>query len=173
MCIHYFYEQRFNDMNTIRHLAQINIGRILAPMESEIMRDFKNNLDPINALAERSPGFIWRLKDDAGNATSLRVFDDDMMLVNLGVWESPEALFDFVYKSHHTEFLRRRSEWFEKSNLPAYVLWWIEPGHIPTTDEAKSRLEHLQVNGESEFAFTFKSLAKPLTPSISQLSTQA
>jgi Domain of unknown function (DUF3291) len=151
-------------MNTTQqHLAQLNIARMLAPMDSEIMRDFKNGLEPINALAERSPGFVWRLKDDVGNgnATSLRVFDDEMIIVNVTIWESPEALFDFAYKSHHTEFLRRRAEWFEKSNLPVYVLWWIEAGHISTTDEAKKRLEHLHEHGETTHAFSFKSLQKP------------
>ena len=138
------------------HLAQINIARMLAPIEDPVMGDFVANLPAINALAEHSPGFIWRLQTDGGDATSIKVYDDDMIIVNLTVWESPDALRAYVYKSEHYRFLRDRKRWFEKFEGPYYAMWWVPAGHIPTTDEAKERLEHLRSHGDSEFAFSFK-----------------
>ena len=139
------------------HVAQLNIARMLAPMESDVMKDFREGLEPINALGEQSAGFVWRLKDEeSGDATAIRIFDDEMIIVNLTLWESVQSLFNFAYTSRHTEFLRRRTEWFEKSNVPMYVLWFVPEGHIPSTDEAKERLEHLQQHGETEYAFQFK-----------------
>lgn len=138
------------------HVAQLNIARMLAPMESDLMKDFREGLEPINALGEQSAGFVWRLKDENDNATAIRVFDDEMVVVNLTVWESVESLFDFAYKSRHTEFLRRRAEWFEKAHAPMYVLWFVPEGYTPSTDEAKERLEHLQKHGETDYAFQFK-----------------
>jgi len=137
------------------HLAQINIGRIRAPLEDPIMAEFVSNLDAINALAEGTPGFVWRLVGDGNDATSLRPFDDPMMLINMSVWESLEALRGFVYRSHHSRFVRNRLDWFEKLEGPVYALWWIPVGHIPTVKEGIERLEHLRANGPSDRAFWF------------------
>jgi Domain of unknown function (DUF3291) len=140
-----------------KHLAQLNISRIIPEtMEDPIMADFVAQLDSINALAESSKGFVWRLKDDAGNATNLRPFDDDRIIVNMSVWESVEELMDFAYKSAHTLVMKDRNKWFEKFGKPSTVLWYVEAGHMPTVEEARERLEYLQTNGASEFAFDFK-----------------
>ena len=139
------------------HLAQLNIGRILFPMDTPEMSGFKDNLDRINALADSSEGFIWRLVGDGSNdATSLRPFDDDTLLVNMSVWQNLEDLKNYVYKSVHTDYLKRRAEWFEKMQDVIVVLWWVPKGHIPTVQEAKERLENLRMNGSSEFAFSFR-----------------
>jgi Domain of unknown function (DUF3291) len=139
------------------HLAQLNIGRILYPINSPQMAGFTDNLDKINALADSSEGFVWRLVGDGGNdATSLRPFEDDTILVNMSVWQNLESLKNYVYKSVHTDFLKRRAEWFENMRDMIVVLWWIPIGHIPTVTESKERLEHLRAHGSSEFAFAFK-----------------
>lgn len=138
------------------HLAQLNIARMLAPIDDPVMADFVANLDPINALADQSQGFVWRLQTTEGNATSLRVFDDDFLIVNMSVWESVEALHQYVYYSDHTAFFRRRAEWFSRMDTPYFALWWVPTGHIPTTEEAKARLEHLTQHGPTPYAFTFK-----------------
>lgn len=138
-------------------LAQINIGKIVDAMDSEAMRGFASRLDAINALAEAAPGFVWRLKSDSGNdATAIKVYDDPYLIINLSVWESVEALFDFTYKTAHTELIRQRRDWFHRMTTPFMALWWIPAGHIPTTDEAKAKLEHLETHGVTPHAFTFK-----------------
>lgn len=137
------------------HLAQLNVGAMLAPLDSPVMADFVNNLDKINALAEASPGFIWRLKDDANNATSIQMFDDERIIVNMSVWETLEQLYQFAYKSMHTEFLKRRKEWFEKMGEMYYVLWYVPAGTAPGVMEARQRLEHLRAHGETPYAFSF------------------
>ena len=142
----------------VYQLAQINIGRILAPTDSPIMAEFMNNLDQINALAESSPGFVWRLVGEGNNATSLRPYDDDMMLVNMSVWESVEQLQTFVYKSNHTDFLRQRKQWFSLMAEAYYCMWWVKAGHIPTVSEAKERLDYMREHGETTTAFTFKNV---------------
>lgn len=138
-------------------LAQLNIGRILAPLDSPVMADFVNNLDKINMLAETSPGFVWRLKDDANNATSIHAFDDERIIVNMSVWETLDQLYQFTYKTMHTEFLKRRKEWFEKMGDMYYVLWCVPTGHVPDVQEARERLEHLRAHGETAYAFSFRS----------------
>jgi len=138
------------------HLAQLNIGRILAPLDSPVMADFTGNLNRINALAEGSPGFIWRLKDDANNATSIQIYDDNRIIVNMSVWNSFDELYAYVYKSMHTEFLKRRREWFEKMGEMYHVLWHVPAGHLPDVAEARERLEHLRLHGETPYAFSFK-----------------
>jgi hypothetical protein len=139
------------------HLAQANIGRIRAPMDDPIMEGFRSQLEPINALADRSEGFVWRLQTEAGDATALRPFpDDDRMLINMSVWESFESLQQFVYRSAHIGPLRDRKEWFEPLAGPILVLWWIPAGHIPTVEEAKNRLAFLAANGPTPQAFTFR-----------------
>jgi Domain of unknown function (DUF3291) len=138
------------------HIAQINIGRVKGPMDGPIMAGFAARLDEINALADGSPGFVWRLQTPEGNATDLRPYDDDRILVNMSVWESIEQLKYYVYNTLHVEVLRQRQEWFEKFAGTYTALWWIPKGHIPTVDEAKKRLAHLDANGPTQFAFTFK-----------------
>jgi hypothetical protein len=138
------------------HLAQINIARMLAPLESPVMADFVANLDRINALADDAPGFIWRLIGEGNDATSLRPYDDDRMIVNMSVWESIEALHDYTYYSGHVEVFRRRAEWFQKMSKPALGLWWIPAGHIPTPPEGAARLDHMEAHGPTPHAFTFK-----------------
>ncbi len=137
------------------HLAQVNVAQLAAPLDSPQLADFVAALDPINALADDSPGFVWRLQTEDGDATAIRAFPDDRIIVNLSVWESVEALADFVYRSDHAGVMRRRREWFEP--MAVYVtLWWVERGHVPTVAEAKERLEHLDAHGPTPFAFTFR-----------------
>jgi hypothetical protein len=143
------------------HLAQINIGRILAPMDSPIMAEFKNNLDGMNELAERSPGFVWRLRDDSNNATTLNFFDDERIIINMSVWESVDALTNYAYKTEHVEFFKKRLNWFEKMNEAHMALWYIPTGHVPTPAEAIERLTHLRTHGESQHAFTFRKKFAP------------
>ena len=142
-------------------LAQINIGRILGTIDSPVMADFVANLDRINALAESSDGFVWRLKDESNNATSMAVFEDEFMIVNMSVWESMESLFQFTYQSAHVEIFKRRKEWFSKMKEMHMCCWYVPVGHRPTVAEAKERLAYLNERGETPFAFTFKSAFKP------------
>ncbi|HZP20988.1 MAG TPA: DUF3291 domain-containing protein [Bauldia sp.] len=143
------------------HIAQINVGRLLAPIDDPRIADFRNNLESINALAETSPGFVWRLKDDGGNATTLRAFEDPTILLNMSVWESPEALYAFTYNTMHRRFVQRRKEWFELFGLPYLALWWIADDHTPAMPEGRERLEHLQRFGPTAYAFNFKKLFPP------------
>lgn len=145
----------------VYQLAQVNIARMVAPLDSDVMRDFVDNLDPINALAEAAPGFIWRLKGDGNDATSLRPYEDERVIVNMSVWESIDALFQYAYYSDHTAYFRRRAEWFAKMTTPAVALWWVEAGHIPTVAEAKGKLELLEKFGPTPQAFTFKKRFEP------------
>lgn len=138
------------------HLAQLNIGRLVAPLEDPQIKDFAQALAAMNLLAESSDGFVWRLKDEIGNATTIQVFPDPLMIVNMSVWESLETLQHYAYQSGHVQYLRRRREWFEPIQSAHLVLWWIPQGHTPTLDEAKERLHHLDTHGDSEFAFTFR-----------------
>jgi hypothetical protein len=139
------------------HLAQLNIGRLRAEVDDPSIAEFMDNLDPINALAEATPGFVWRLQTDEGNATAIRAFEGDpLMVLNLSVWESIESLADFAYRSAHTPFLRRRGEWFERLREAYLVLWWIPAGTVPTVDEALARLDRLRAVGPSPDAFTFR-----------------
>src|SRR5512136_534293 len=146
-------------MSENRHLAQLNIGRFRYPTDVPRMADFMNNLDLVNALAERSTGFVWRLKDESNNATNLRPFDDPNMAVNLSVWENVESLERFVWQTVHKRFYGRRHEWFEKLDERYMVMWWVPEGHLPTVQEAIDRLEHLKANGPSQHAFSWESLA--------------
>jgi hypothetical protein len=143
------------------HIAQVNIGRIRAPLDDPLMTGFVNRLDEINALADGSPGFVWRLQTPEGNATYLRPFADDQMLLNMSVWESIEALKHYVYRTAHAELVRQRHEWFEKLSAVYLALWWVPAGHLPGIDEAKERLAHLEAHGPTQFAFTFKTVFPP------------
>jgi hypothetical protein len=143
------------------HLAQVNIGRALGETDDPIMHGFMSRLDELNAIADRSPGFVWRLQTEEGNATYLRPYDDNRIMVNLSVWETVEHLKAYVYKTIHAELIQQRREWFEKFEGAYMALWWVEAGHIPTVGEAKQRLEYLQLNGETPRAFTFKRIYQP------------
>jgi hypothetical protein len=138
------------------HLAQVNIARMLGPIDGPVMAEFVAALDPVNTLAEKSDGFIWRLKDDTNNATHIKVYDDDFIIVNMSVWRDRDALFQFVYKSAHIDYFMRRSEWFEKMPQMHMALWNVPVGHEPTVAEAVERLDYLRKNGESDYAFSFK-----------------
>ncbi|MEQ9489175.1 MAG: DUF3291 domain-containing protein [Alphaproteobacteria bacterium] len=139
------------------HLAQLNIGRTVDSLDSPALKDFVDNLDRINALADESPGFVWRLQTDEGNATDVTVdAADPLLIVNLSVWESTEALFDFVYRSDHVGIMKRRRDFFQKWDGPFMVLWWVPAGHIPTTEEAMEKLACLRKHGPSPKAFTFR-----------------
>ena len=137
------------------HLAQINIGRLIAPVDDPKIADFVTQLDPVNALADTAPGFVWRLQSSSGNATDIVYNDDPFVIVNMSVWESVEALRDFVYKSNHLDVLRDRAKWFEKMEKPHYCLWWIPSTHIPIVAEGRERLEHYQKNGATPYSFRF------------------
>lgn len=145
----------------MHELAQLNIGVIRAPMDSPVMAEFANNLDQINALAEASPGFVWRLQTEAGNATAIRPFEDENLLVNMSVWRDVESLKAYVYDSAHVGFMRRRREWFELMKEAYLVLWWVPRGHRPDVAEAIARLELLKAKGPGPEAFTF---AQPFPP---------
>lgn len=138
------------------HIAQINIGRRVGPMDSDTMAGFVARLDEINALADDDPRFVWRLQTEEGNATALRPYEDDQIIVNMSVWESIDALFEFTYKSTHHELLKSRSDWFEHMKDFYMCMWWIPAGTIPTTEDAKHRLTYMIDNGISPYSFTFK-----------------
>ena len=143
-------------------LAQVNIGRLLAPLDSEQLAGFAAALDPVNAVADAAPGFVWRLQTEEGNATSLRAFEEDAagadggILINMSVWESVEALGAYVYGEAHLAVLRRRREWFEHITEAYTALWWVERTHIPTIGEAEGRVRHLRLHGPTPYAFTLR-----------------
>ena len=143
------------------HLALFNIARLRAPMDDPLIDDFRNNLDRINALAEESPGFVWRLQDDSGNATSITPYPDPMVITNMAVWESIDELADFTYRSGHVELLRRRRDFFEAPSEPILVLWWVPEGHVPSMEEAMAKLDHLRAHGPTAAAFTFRHRYEP------------
>jgi hypothetical protein len=144
------------------HIAQVNIGRVKGPMDSEVMHGFASRLEEINALADGTQGFVWRLQGSGGNATELRPFaGDDTLLINMSVWETVEALKQYTYRTAHAELLRERHLWFEKLAGVYMVLWWVPAGHIPSVEEAKQRLEHLEAHGPTAYAFTFQRAFAP------------
>jgi len=141
------------------HLAQVNIGRVHGGPDDPRMADFYNNLARVNALAERMPGFVWRLKDDTGIAAmALHWPGDPTMNVNMSVWENPEALGKFVFQTVHRGIYARKHEFFEAPKENTVALWWVPAGHIPTLEEAKERLEHLNAHGPSDVAFGWADL---------------
>ncbi|MBV8529129.1 MAG: DUF3291 domain-containing protein [Candidatus Dormibacteraeota bacterium] len=147
---------------TAYQLAQVNVARPVAPIGSATMQEFVDNLGPVNAVADTSPGFVWRLQTEHGNATSLHVFGDAHMLINMSVWESVDALREFVQRSvAHRAVLRRRKEWFEPMAEAYMALWWIPSGHVPTIAEAEQRLTHLRMHGPTPLAFTFRATYPP------------
>ncbi|MEX0696986.1 MAG: DUF3291 domain-containing protein [Dongiaceae bacterium] len=138
------------------HLAQINVGRPLYPLDDPRIAEFIDNLDAVNALAERSPGFVWRLQDDSGNATQISAYEDPTIILNMSVWASPEALYEFAYKTVHRRFVQRRKEWFELFGAQYLSLWWVEEGHRPEIGEGQRRLAHLERYGPTAWAFNFR-----------------
>lgn len=130
------------------------------------MQGFVDRLEPLNALADSMAGFVWRLQTAEGDATSVQVFDDPQIIVNMSVWESMEALEEFVYRSDHVAALQKRAEWFERPDKPPLVLWWIEAGHVPTIHEAEDRFENLWQHGPTAKAFTFRARFDPLSRTI-------
>ncbi len=138
------------------HLAQVNVGRLAAPKGDRRVAPFFAALDRVNALAETSPGFVWRLQDEGGNATDIKPTSDPLFIVNLSVWRDAESLFAFVYRSAHAPEMARRREYFERFEGAYQALWWVPAGHIPGVDEALSRLWRLDRYGPTPEAFTFK-----------------
>ncbi|BAJ26822.1 MULTISPECIES: DUF3291 domain-containing protein [Kitasatospora] len=141
-------------------LAQVNIGRTVAPLDSPALAGFVAQLAEVNALAERSPGFVWRLVDDAGaDATGLRPDrDDDLLQINCSVWESVRALHDYVYRSDHLRVLASRRDWFQPPAAAHLALWWVPAGHRPDVAEAMARIATLREHGPGPDAFTFREL---------------
>jgi hypothetical protein len=141
------------------HLAEVNIGRLRGGQDEPAMADFFDNLAAINALAERTPGFVWRLKNETGeSAMGLHWPGDPTTSVNLTVWESSEALAGFVFQTVHRRIYARKHDFFAASKTPTFVMWRIAVGHIPTVEEAKERLDHLIAHGPSAFAFGWADL---------------
>jgi hypothetical protein len=143
------------------HIAQMNVGTVRYPTDDPRIAEFMNRLDEINALADASPGFVWRLQSSQGNATDIILTEDPLFLVNMSVWETVEALFDFVYRSSHQGVMARRREWFERPSGPYQVLWWVPAGTTPTAQHGLERLRHLERNGATPYAFTFRQKFAP------------
>jgi hypothetical protein len=153
-------------------LAQVNIARMCAPLESQLMADFVAAIEPINALADAAPGFVWRLQLGVCDATldvlplgrviydTIRAFDDDTLLITMSVWSSFETLMDFVYRSDHSAMMRRRQEWFEQIDT-LIALWWIPTGELPTPADARERLDHLAAHGPTPYSFNFRRHFEP------------
>ena len=138
------------------HIAQLNIARLRVDRDDPMVAEFFAAIDPINAVADVSPGFVWRLQEESGNATAIRPWDDDRLIVNMSVWASIEALEEYAYRSAHVEVMRRRREWFDRLDARYMVLWWVPVGHIPSVDEGRARLDHLDRHGPTPVAFTFR-----------------
>ena len=138
------------------HLAQINVARALAPLDDPRLAGFVARLDEINALADASRGFVWRLQSDSGNATDIQVSADPNFIVNLSVWEDLDSLFAYVYRSDHLQVMAQRRQWFEKPDGAFLALWWLPEGRLPTVEEGLERIELLDRMGPTPEAFTFK-----------------
>lgn len=138
------------------HVAQLNVARAVAPLDSPVLAEFMAALDRVNALADASPGFVWRLQSASGNATDVRLWGDAQLIANMSVWSSVDALFDYVYRTAHNAVMIRRREWFERPAEAHQALWWVPAGHTPQLGEGLERLAHLRAHGPSAHAFTFK-----------------
>ena len=143
------------------HLAQVNIARARGEMTDSVMAEFLANLPAINALADQSPGFVWRLQTEDGDATAVRPYEDRTILINLSVWEDLPALRGFVFRSAHAAIMRRRREWFERFERIYVALWWVPAGRRPSVTEAVERLAHLERHGPTAFAFSFREAFGP------------
>ena len=146
------------------HLAQVNIARLLAPLDDPRLEEFVRRLPEINALAEQSPGFVWRLQTEYGDATAINAFNDPQLIVNMSVWESIEDLRAFVFSSEHLPVMKKRGQWFEKHQAIYFAMWWIAAGELPTIEQAQKRLAFLQAHGDSPYAFTWR---KSFSPGVS------
>jgi hypothetical protein len=142
-------------------IAQLNVGRARGPIDGSVMAGFVEQLAEINALAERSPGFVWRLQGDNGNATGFQLTHDPLFIVNLTVWRSTDDVWAYTYASDHKRVFKRRAEWFERHDTPHMVLWWLPAGTIPEVSEALERLRLLTDLGPTAEAFTFKERFPP------------
>jgi hypothetical protein len=143
------------------HLAQINIARLRAPIDDPLTAEFVAGLEPTNALAEGSPGFVWRLQTEDGDATSIQAYDDELVIVNMSVWKTADHLFNYVYRSGHVDYLRNRRGWFERFGEAHMCLWWVATGELPTVEDGVARLKVLQTNGPSPVAFNFRTHFDP------------
>jgi len=135
------------------NLAQLNVARLKHPIDDPRVADFVANLDRVNALAERSDGFVWRFVDETGDAAAQGGFADPAVVVNMSVWRDAESLEHFVWNTVHKQIYRRRAEWFSLMGDQHSVMWWVEPGHVPPVAEGKARLEHLRAHGDGDQAF--------------------
>ena len=145
------------DKKNVFQLAEINVARIKGVnINDPIMKEFVDNLDRVNNLAENSEGFVWRLKDESNNATNLNPYNDEQVIINISVWLSVEDLEYYVYKTFHTDFLKRRREWFQTYGKVSTAMWWIPHGDFPSMEEAVEKLDYLQKNGASSLVFDFK-----------------
>lgn len=143
------------------HLAQLNVAHMSAPLDSPRLADFVASLEPVNALSDAAPGFVWRLKGGDLPTDTVQHDYGDHLLINFSVWESRETLWNFVYRSPHLPVMRRRREWFERAAVPYTVMWWIPEGHVPTLEEGMERLELLRAKGPGPGAFTFRDFYEP------------
>jgi hypothetical protein len=143
------------------HLAQVNIGRARGAITDSVMQGFVAKLEEINALAERTPGFVWRLQTEDGDATAIRPYGDERIMINMSVWADLESLRGYVFRSAHAAVMRQRREWFERFEGVYLGLWWVPTGHRPTVEEAVGRLAHLEAHGPAPFAFTFQQAFDP------------
>lgn len=153
-------------------LAQVNIGRLRAPIDHPMIKDFADNLDAVNAIAETSPGFVWRLTGEGNNATDQAPYEDPRIAINMSIWTDIASLGAFVYRGDHVKIMRRRREWFEHMEV-FMALWWVPAGHRPTIDEAKERLALLEALGPTAQAFTFRTPfpapdAAPVAPVLAE-----
>ncbi|HRE46733.1 MAG TPA: DUF3291 domain-containing protein [Aggregatilineales bacterium] len=150
---------------SIYHLAQLNIATLRVPTTDPMIADFMTLLDHVNALAEQTPGFVWRFKTEGGSAVDAQFFENPLVIINFSVWETIDALFAFTYNNpDHLGVFRRRLEWFEKHEAPSLVMWWIPAGTTPTVEEGKKRLALLREKGTTADAFTFKQRFPPPAP---------
>jgi hypothetical protein len=140
------------------HLAQLNVARARFALDDPRIAEFMGGLDLVNELAERSPGFVWRLKDDNGNATDIKSGEHPELIINMSVWETAEHLEHFVWSTVHKRFYQKKGNWFEPMKTPHFVMWWVDPGRFPTVEEAMLRLDHLAANGSTDQAFGWESL---------------
>lgn len=147
--------------DTAWHLAQINVARLLHPIDHPATAGFVDLLEPVNAVADAAPGFVWRLQDDSGDATAIDAYGDPMLIINLSVWEDIDSLRAFTYDGLHRQALQQRAEWFTGRDGPHLALWWVAAGHIPSIAEAVERLDILRARGPSPHAFT---LVRPYPP---------
>ena len=143
------------------HLAQVNVAQMKGPLDHPVLETFVARIDEMNAVADQSPGFVWRLIEDSSDASYVRPFEDPTILFNVSVWESPEALREYVYKSKHVEMIRDRHQWVLDEDGSWNVMWWIPQGRLPSVEEAKERLAHFQARGATPFAFDFQNVFPP------------